>query len=170
MPPNFFLQKNLSVFFLSPQKITGFIIFYCLLPVVFRKTFHSTPQQFSAFLFEILMFSFKDTPKFIATCFSIFSSRNFFPLKFFLHVLYQEITFGQKSCLPIFFPQQKSLCCVLSSQESKYLPLHCWSNYLFQQRFHLFLQDMICTKYTKKFCLFHIYEDIYAPLITFLGT
>ena len=70
----------------------------------------------------------------------------------------------------IFFSSRKRSCCILSSQENKSLPLHCRSNHLFPQSFHLFLLDMIHTKYTQKLCLFHIYGDIYAPLITFMGT
>ena len=122
MPPNFFLQKNLSVFFLSPQKITGFIIFYCLLPVVFRKTFHSTPQQFSAFLFEILMFSFKDTPKFIATCLFINSSRSFFPLKFFHISIIKKLLFVYKAVCLSLSPAKKLMLCSFISGEQVLTP------------------------------------------------
>ena len=94
----------------------------------------------------------------------------FAPTIIFPDVHDQEIDFRRKSGFPIFFPQQRSFCSVLPSQEIKSLPRHCRNNNLFQQSLHLLLRDTIRTKFTLQFCLFHTYGDVYAPLITFMGT
>ena len=94
----------------------------------------------------------------------------FAPTIIFPDVHDQEIDFRRKSGFPIFFPQQRSFCSVLPSQEIKSLPRHCRNNNLFQLSLHLLLRDTIRTKFTLQFCLFHTYGDVYAPLITFMGT
>ena len=81
----------------------------------------------------------------------------------------KKLIFVEKAVFPSF-PQQRSFCSVLPSQEIKSLPRHCRNNHLFQQSLHLILRYTIRTKYTQKFCLFHIYGDVYALLITFMGT
>ena len=164
MPPKFSLRKNIIPFFLSRQNITGFIIFYCFLSVLYRETSCPIPQQFSVFWFEILMYSFRDNAKFIGTSFPW----SFCPLNFFPNVHDQGINFRQKSVLPIFFPDQKSSCSVLSSQENMPLPRYCRKDHLFKHSLHRFLRDTIHTKLTQQFRLFHIYGDVYAMLITFI--
>ena len=89
---------------------------------------------------------------------------------FFPNVHDQGINFRRKSVLPIFFPEQKSSCSVLSSQENMSLPRYCRKDHLFKHSLHLFLRDTIRTKFTQQFRLFHTYGDVYAPLITFMGT
>ena len=112
------------------------------------------------------MYSFRDNAKFILTSFPW----SFCPLNFFPNVHDQGIDFRRKSVLSIFFPEQKSSCSVLSSQENMSLPRHCRKDHLFKQSLHLLLRDTIRTKFTQQFCLFHTYGDVYAPLITFMGT
>ena len=166
MPPKFSLRKNIIPFFLSRQNITGFIVFYCFLSVLYRETSCPIPQQFSVFWFEILMYSFRDNAKFIGTSFPW----SFCPLNFFPNVHDQGIDFRRKSVLFIIFPEQKSSRSVLSYQENMSLPPHCRKDHLFKQSSHLLLRDTIRTKFTQQFCLFHTYGDVYAPLITFMGT
>ena len=110
------------------------------------------------------------TQNLLQLVFLFFQEEAFSPSNFLPKVHDQDITFCRKSGLPIFFPQQKSSCCVLSSQENKSLYSHCRSNLLFQQSLHLLLRYTIRTKYTQKFCFFHTYGDVYAPLNTFMGT
>ena len=117
------------------------------------------------------MYSSRENAEFIRTCFPFFFQEEAFaPSNFLPKVHDQDITFSRKSGLPIFFPQQKSSCCVLSSQENKSLYRHCRSNHLFQQSLHLLLQDTIRKKYTRIFCHYHTYGDVFAPLITIMGT
>ena len=94
----------------------------------------------------------------------------FAPTIIFPDVHDQEIDFRRKSGFHIFFPQQRSFCSVLSWQEINTLPRQCRNNHLFQQSLHLLLRDTIRTKFTLQFCLFHTYGDVYAPLVTFMGT
>ena len=160
MPPNFSLRKNRCPFFLSRQEITGFIIFYRFLSVLFRKTSCPTPQQFSAFWFEILMYSFRENAEFIATYLSFFFNNKLLPPQMFVQMsIIKTLIFVEKAVCPSFFLSRKAHAVSFLLRRTSPYPV---------------IVD--ATTYSNKVCIFS-YDIRYAQSIhrnfvffTFMGT
>ena len=108
MPPNFSLRKNLSLFFVSRQKITGFIIFYCF-PVLLAPPL-SNYRHIDLIFWCIPL---GQTQNLLELVFLFFQEEAFASLNFLPKVHDQDINFRRISGLPIFFSQKKSSCCVV---------------------------------------------------------
>ena len=77
----------------------------------------------------------------------------------------------ERECLLSLSFLLRTLTWNLQNENAGKISTHCRGNHLFKKSLHHhLLRVMIHTKYTQKSRLIHLYGDIFALLITFMGT